>query len=333
MGKTIQIKYPLRTKYRAANVLIFPIMFLIYRLQGFKILHLHWTYPFSFFSENIILKSISTAYVLSFILFVKALGIKIVWTMHNVLPHRAEFLDDKLIYKILTNLVNHKIVHSGNSIKEMDSLGFNTTNTSVIPIGNYVDVYPRGKSLEEARKLFKIPSGAFVLLFFGNILPYKGVDDLIQAVVNLNKLDLYLIIAGKCRDPKLHEHLTKMAKYREKILLNLRYITDEELPNYLNASNVVALPFKRVTTSSSAIMTFSYKRTLIAPRIGDLLDFPEQIGFFYKPTDKSNLTKYILRAYENKAQTKEKGEEAYKYVLTQDWNKSAEGTINVYNSL
>ena len=172
---------------------IFPIRFLYYRIIGWKILHLHWLSPFVFPTNFKLLRVLSSIYVLTFMYYLKLIGIKLVWTVHEVIPHEQEFHDDVLIRKIISRLCDGLIFHSRNSLDEATKLKFDTKSSVVINHGNYLDIYPNTISKSAARKKLGLNTNDYVYLFFGMIKKYKGIEDLLLSfekyLLPINQID------------------------------------------------------------------------------------------------------------------------------------------------
>ncbi len=308
-----------------------PFRLLFKRLTGSNIFHLHWAYHFLIPIPGKIGRYLSSLYAIYFLFFVKLFGFKLVWTVHNIMPHENQFHNDKLIYNLFYALADAKIVHTEETIKRLADKGFDSKNTYVIEIGNYLGLYQNTISKEEARKKLEIDAKDYVFLFIGMVKKYKGIQDLLKTYSYLlgkkHLKDTKLIIAGKPFDTETTEFISNFAKEEPSILPTLKYIPDNELQVYLNACNSVVLPFKDITTTSSALLAFGFKRAVVAPLIGAITTFPQDTGYYY---DKSEgLIKGLQDAYKNG--TSNKGENAFEYVKTLKWENSAEKTINLYN--
>lgn len=321
-----------KTRSRSLNLIWFPIELLLKRFQGNKIFHLHWTYGFVISFPGFLSKYLSTLYLISITIFIKLLGYKLIWTIHNTVPHNEEFINDQWTYRFLSNLSDRKIVHSSQTIHEMRQLKYNILNTEVIPIGNYIGVYPKAEAKLRVRQKMDLPRDAFVLLFFGNILPYKGVEDLIREITVINKANVFLVISGRCKDLNLLNKLELLSNTYKNVKLFNNYIKNSEVSNFFEACDVVVFPFKKITTSSTAILAFSQKRSIIAPRIGDLKNLSEKVGFFYDKTDKNGLHNSIMYVLQHKHLVDVKGDQAFEYAKSLKWKAIAQETEDAFLS-
>ena len=147
-------------------------------------------------------------------LIFRLIGIKIVYTAHNVFPHertKLDFLRSKIIFK-----TSHKLIVHSNFIKNkiLQNFPFCLNKISIIPHGNF-DNYLSKRSMTKttARNVLNLPKVGIVLLFFGYIREYKGLDLLIDAFELALKQNnsLYLVIAGQPFSDDL------MLKYEQRI--------------------------------------------------------------------------------------------------------------------
>ncbi len=145
-------------------------------------------------------------------------------------------------------------------------------NVFTIPHGNYIGVYPNHVSRDEARTRLGIPSDPFVYLFIGQVRPYKGLDNLIQAFLKLDESATMLIIAGQANDAGYAQSIRAQANGRANIMFFPDYIPDKDLQCFFNSADVCVLPYRRATTSGAALLDFSFAKPIIAPAIGPFPD-------------------------------------------------------------
>ena len=316
---------------------LFIPQIIYFRLKGYTIFHLHWLYPFTFpFMNNWFSRLFFTLYVPFCLLFIKLIGFKLVWTVHNLTSHEKLFLNDRYISFLLAHLADIKIVHSKNTIPLMKELDYNTRNLHVIPLGNYIGYYPNTVTRQDARKKLGIGQVGIAFLFFGLIRSYKGILELTKEFSSLlgkNK-EIKLLIAGECQDKNTRDYLNKFqGKNRNQVFLALYHIYDEEVQYYFDSADVVIFPFKNITTSSSAILAFSFGKPIIAPLIGNIVDFPRDSGIYYNREEKDGLKNAIIKSIKRKNNLPEMGRKAYDYAKILSWKESARKTYDVFKSL
>lgn len=250
---------------------ILPLFRAVRSDRATRVLHLHWTSPY--------LKGRSRIgyflYVVKFlidVLLVRLAGVRVVWTLHNLVPHETRFPRlDLWCRRILCRLSDAVIVHgTSGEVQARTVLKCPANRIAIIPHGHYRDVYARPIACHKARQSLGLPAGARVFLFFGMIRPYKGLEQLLRVWRTLGFHDACLVIAGRCLDPQFGREIADLARNTFQVRLVPQFIPDAEIPKYFSAADVVVLPFVQVQTSGSLLLAMSYGKPTIAPRLGDI---------------------------------------------------------------
>ncbi|HSW89030.1 MAG TPA: glycosyltransferase [Candidatus Saccharimonadales bacterium] len=337
-NKDIEIKYLSDDISRFGGYIlmaVLPYYLLKNRLLGFTIFHLHWV-MFTPLSQSKVVQSISLVYVLFIIIFIKLIRYKLVWTIHNILPHNTLTANDMFITKFLCKVSDAKIVHSQFTVTELENSGCDIHKITIIPHGNYISSYENRITKREARNFLEIEQQAFVFLFFGEIKLYKGIDDLLKAFKSISSTykHVTLIIAGKVYEPSIQQLITDYSsELGDKVTAHLRHIKDKEIQYFMNAANVVVYPFKKITTSGSVLLALSFGKSIIYPKLGALQELHEAVGFPYESSDSDGLLKSMQRAIASDKAMLPKEKVAYTYAKSLSWNNIAEQTIAVYYQL
>jgi glycosyltransferase involved in cell wall biosynthesis len=252
--------------------------------------------------------------------------------VHNVLPHKTTFVNDITARKFLSRIVSAKIIHSASTMEEMKKYLIDTRNCNVIPIGNFIDVYPNTVSKQRARAKLKIHRDDFVFLFLGKIEPYKGIEKLINEFSKMNLSSAKLIIAGKCTDVILQKQLATY-KHLPGVMIINQFIPNSDIQLYFNAADIAVYPFERVTTSSSVLLPLSFSKSIIYPRVGNLKELPDDIGYSYKIDDPNGLRNCINTAFKEKESLNILNSNAFKYAYKLSWKMIAQETTKIYSEL
>jgi glycosyltransferase involved in cell wall biosynthesis len=114
-------------------------------------------------------------------------------------------------------------------------------------------------------------------LFFGNVSEYKGVEELLDAYAGLSpQVRARLTIAGQCADPELRMRLSMRLTAAPDVRLRLEHIPEDEIAELMAGADVVVLPFRRVTTSGSAMLALAHGKPLIVPELPGLSELPAE---------------------------------------------------------
>ena len=159
-----------------------------------KLFHILWNNKFQLFDRTLLM------------LYYKLLGKKIVLTAHNVNAGKRDSNDswlNRFSLKIQYNLSNHVFVHTNGMKQELISdFRIPESKVSVIPFGINNTVPNSSLSSAQAKHQLDLSSSDRIILFFGNIAPYKGLEYLVSAFTELLNEDrsYRLIIAGRLKE-------------------------------------------------------------------------------------------------------------------------------------
>ncbi len=251
------------------------------------ILHFHWT-SYQYSGTSLISTSLN---LLKFIVKVKQAkqrGYKIVWTMHNFLPHETNGIILHYLERLwMAHQADVIIVHAEKGKEILAKQLFRKKNVYVIPHGNYINFFTKTPKLA-AKQILGVSINKPLLLYFGYIRPYKGVLDLLQVFHELPKLNVDLFLVGNATS-SMQKEIQKFGQNDPRIKTNLRYVADEELALYLSAADIVVLPYHAVLGSGALMTALSLGCPVIAPSIGAFAEFiDEGCGFLY-PSGKKGL--------------------------------------------
>ncbi len=320
--------------YRSGSELVNRVMLFIsivnFRLRGFKFFHLHWFFVFVSQPDSKLVRLLNTVYIPIFLIFIRLLGFKLVWTVHNVVPHEKTSLNDWWLTFFTYKISNAVIVHSRETLSILQSNYGAGAHSYVIPMGH--EIVKAQPTQNEARSALGIENERYVLLFFGLIKPYKGITGLISVFNYFKKIapNAHLYIVGDCQD-KLHlVKLKLMAKQNKNITLITRSVSDPVLSYFIAAADCTVFPFKSVTSSSSVLRALIQSRAVIAPKIGALTDLPENVGYFYMKQGLGGLLQAMTSAYNDSQGNESVGLNGHLYMSKFNWQRSAQRTSRVF---
>ena len=230
---------------------------------------------------------------LQFPLFVSELMIvklftrtKLVWTLHNIQPHDQAYFGPYIwarrIFAKETKWI--RVFSKRTVIHASQELRVTSDKFKVIPEGSYVDYYPNDISKTNSRKILGLEPTDFVLLSFGSIRPYKGIEKLICAFLKHKKEFWKLVIAGPARDREYRRKIEAYSGHPD-IIIHPEIIPIVQVQNYMNAADLVVLSFEKIENSGSAILAMSFKKPVLAPKKGVLPDRLSSQKFLLYNTD------------------------------------------------
>jgi beta-1,4-mannosyltransferase len=226
---------------------------------------------------------------------IKIHGGKLVYTMHNPLPHNRIFTEvDEMINNEMCSLSDHIIV-LGESAKEVLIEQYHVkTPISVIKHHSFKEYYGDKPDKNRARKELGLPSQGIIFGNIGNIKPYKGLEFIIKsfkafAYSSSSPKNIHLCIAGSSSNEEYLAQLRRSSN--ENISIINRDLTELELKKYVSTLDYSVFAFKNIWASSSVVLSLSYGVPAIVPDIGCMGDYVEdsQNGFLYIPNDQNSL--------------------------------------------
>ncbi|MBE9139439.1 glycosyltransferase [Nodosilinea sp. LEGE 07088] len=308
----------------------------IVRREPIQILHLNWIHTY-LKARN----SLNSLYrFLTFILrllIIRVRGVSIVWTVHNLSSHEGNYPSglDRWARRILANLSRAIIVHCQVAEEEVKKK-FGVSNAEkifLIPHGNYIDLYENTISRQKSREELGLAETDKVILFMGIIRPYKGIYELIETFKAVGKSqNVKLIIAGKLLEAGDAEGIADAVKNVSNILFKPGYVPDRDVQIYMNACDVVVLPYKNILTSGAAILAMSFGKPCVAPSIGCMEEFiGSKGGFLYEPEQSNGLEIALHQATESSfAELEQMGQLNLAKAKSWDWESVSEQFRCVY---
>ena len=238
------------------------------------VLHFHWLYGLYMAQWRTPWQA--AAFLRRFRL-ARALGYRIVWTAHNILPHRVAGLGPlhRAVRRLMMAEADAVIVHCEAGRRALLARFPRRGPTVVIPIGSYGGLYPGAADRATARARLGLGGAAFVTLTLGNIAAYKGLERFAAVFRATAGGDDVALIAGRDRDAAVVRRLRRAAAADGRIRLHVGYVPDDTVQLYLAAADVLVAPFERILTSSSVVVGLSYGLPVVAPDLGCMA---EQIG-------------------------------------------------------
>lgn len=262
----------------------------------------------------------------------RALGFGVVWTAHNIMPHdRAYSGIDREFRVALCQVASAIIAHCDQAAEAVRREFAPAAPIFVIPHGNFIGVLPASASREEARADAGIGASDFVYGFIGNLLPYKGLEDLIASFVEIDSADSWLYLAGGCR-PDYEATLRAVSAEHPRIILRtFDYAPGVAFVKVLQASDVIVLPFRASTTSGSLAQALSWPRPAIVPAMGCLpTQMDPQAGILYRADAPGALSEAMRAIRRRDLAAAERA--AWRSASTLDWDEIARLTIEAYRA-
>jgi glycosyltransferase involved in cell wall biosynthesis len=311
------------TPSHALNLLLLPVETAVRRARGARIVHLHWVFRFVLpdFPGS---RRLTQAWFGVWLRAIKLLGLRLVWTAHNVLPHAQVFADDEAARRVLVRHCDLVIAHTPSALAGLAEIGAVPRKSEIIRHG------PMGPAAPAALRVPGSSDGAREFLFFGRIVEYKGLEELLAAFASLPpETPARLTVAGTCEDPRLQARL--MAA--ENVRLRLEHVPGPEVADLLAGADVVVLPFRRITTSGSAELALAHGRPLIVPDLPGLAELPDGAVLRYDGSVPRLAEAVAELASAGKSRLAAMSAAASDYGSQSSWYEIADTTLTALDSL
>lgn len=256
---------------------------------------------------------------------------KVITVLDNVIPHEKRFFDNAFTSYFLKQ--NHGFVVMSDAVKN-DLLKFIPNAKYIFHLHPLYSHFGNKMDAAEARKKLNIPEEKKVILFFGFIRDYKGLDLLIDAVAKLGN-EYLLVICGEVYGSfeKYQEQIDALGIHH-RIALHVRYISDDEVPAFFSAADVCVLPYRSATQSGITSISYHFDLPLIATDTGGLKEsiLHNKTGIIVNFPDSALIAKAIENYFSQGMKSKFK-EEISLLKTKLSWESMANAIIGFSRSL
>lgn len=295
------------------------------------VLHFHWLHPYVR-PWWVVLVTVPAVILQSF--RVRARNGSVVWTIHNEQAHenkglRLEWLAGRLMSKLASAVIVHNETAAAVAVRRFH---VHPSKLRRVPHGHYIDWYPNDVGMGAARKALDLPGEAMIFAFVGSIRRYKGIEELVKAFAEIRDPEAHLLIAGQCDDPGLEDFLLEASRSDLRVHIHIGYVAKSEMQVYLNASDAVVLPYRRVLTSGAVLMAMSFGRACILPKHPGLKDMvPEGGALFYDPMVQKGLNGAMQQAIARRSELSRMGLLNLRTASADhDWGRIVRLTLDAY---
>ena len=229
---------------------------------------------------------------------------KILFITENVISH-----EDRTIDKILTKMgiknADKFLVLSGNVAEQLQN--FNNTKPvykSALPIYDCYDM-DSNEDLKETRETLGFTDSDDILLFFGYVRKYKGLNILIDAMPEIvkNNPNAKLLIVGEFYDSpdKYYSQIEKL-RLKDKIKVVNEFVPNEEVGKYYSISELVILPYLSATQSGILNIAYGFKKPVLVTDVGGLAEDVEigKTGYVAPPGKPGAIAEQVNKFLDTK---------------------------------
>lgn len=244
---------------------------------GKVVCHFHWIHDKTKNAKTEAEADEAVVYWENLLRRIKENGHKIVWTVHNVMPHDTVWVEqDKKIHQMMADAADAlHVMASDSAVLTAPYYTLDDRKMFVVPHPTYegaqLDEITRG----EARIQLQIGEEEFVFLSFGAIMEYKGYDRLMAAYDQLRgktAKKTRLIIAGLPSDKALVEKIAAWGEGKPDVILDMTPVPHDKLQVYFRSADIAVCPYRRTMNSGAAMMAITFDLPVLGPNSGGFLD-------------------------------------------------------------
>ncbi len=224
---------------------------------------------------------------------------RIICIADNVIPHEKRF-GDKPFTKYFLKSCDAFITMSEKVMTDLRL--FEKTKPAQLVSHPLYDNFGTIISKDEARKKLNINTSDSIILFFGFIRKYKGLDLLLEAMADerIKKAGIKLLVAGEFYDDKkqYQEQIERLG-IKDQLILKTDFIPDSEVKYFLCAADAVIQPYRNATQSGVTPLAYHFEKPMVVTNVGGLPSLVphEKVGLVVEPTA-IDIADGILRFYQ-----------------------------------
>ena len=228
---------------------------------------------------------------------------RVLYIIDNVIPHERR-LGDRFLTNLAFSQTDLFIAQSRAVERDLFSWFPHLSRERVLfcphPVYN---CYPAFKgSAADARAAIGLPGGAKVLLFFGFVRHYKGLDLLIRAMPHVRRAHpaACLVVVGEFYEPRSeYDKIIRELSLQDCVTIRDDYCPNEEVGKYFAACDAVVLPYRSATQSGIIQIAYALDTPVITTKVGGLCEVIEEgvTGFVVPPDDPLLIAEAVDRFY------------------------------------
>lgn len=198
---------------------------------------------------------------------------KIICIADNIIPHEKR-IGDRSFTKYFLKSCDAFITMSEKVMSDLRM--FQKSKPAKLVSHPLYDNFGKIIFKESARKHLDIPENQNIILFFGFIRKYKGLDLLLEAMSILKNLkpetlNIKLLVAGEYyEDEKSYKEQIEKLGIKDLLILKTDFIPDSEVKYYLCAADAVIQPYRNATQSGVTPLAYHFEKPMIVTNVGGL---------------------------------------------------------------
>lgn len=270
------------------------------------VIHVHWTAPVCQEAPNRREAEHRLQQFKDVVVSAKNRGVRLVWTIHNVLAHESPFEDLEIELCAWLGSVADLILAINPRTREYvaESYDLPPEKTVLLRHSSYRGWYDEAGTKIAARKKLGVSTDARAVLLFGHIRPYKGAIELIDACKLAAQIDprVTLLLAGSTLASEKQAVQDALADPALKSVSKLHYISPYQAPDWFKAADLAVIPYRASLNSGSLHMASSFGTKCLVPDQAPLRTvFGDErwVEFYHSDAKIQELAYSIISAFDD----------------------------------
>ena len=256
---------------------------------------------------------------------------KVLALTDNIIPHEKR-IGDHIFTKYFVKNCDGFIAMSKVVLNDL-SIFTQNLNKAYSPHPMYEN-YGDPISIDLARKKLNLNPHDKIILFFGLIRHYKGLDILLEALAapEIKNQGVKLLIAGEFYDDKnFYLQLIKKLNLQDCVIVHDKFIPNDEVRDYFCASNLVAQTYRNATNSGVTMVGYFYEKPMLVTNVGGLSEIvPNEVCGYVVENNCALISEKVVDFFANNRENefvKNVKIEKKKY----EWTEFINSLLTLYN--
>lgn len=245
----------------------------------------------------------------------------------NIIPHEKR-PGDRLFARWFVGACDDFVVMSKSVGVEIRQFTRKEVRFSPHPV---YDTYGTPTDAKEARQLLKLPESTPLVLFFGFIRKYKGLDLLLEALQHTPP-HIHAIVAGECyEDWSFYQDIIDKNHLSNRVHIFQDFIPAEQVKWYFSAADLVVQPYRTATQSGISQIAYHFEKPMVVTNVGGLPEIVTHgVSGYVVPPESEAIATAIQDFFEgNRQNAMAEGVKAEKKRFS--WDALVEKLLHTYN--
>ncbi len=259
--------------------------------------------------------------------------IRVIAITDNVIPHESRPGDKQFTSYFVKN-VDGFITMSKSVLDDLKK--FTETDKKIFLPHPIYNIFGDLIDKQEARQSLGLSTDEKIILFFGFIRKYKGLNLLLKAMADerLKKMNVKLLVAGEFyEDEKPYMDQIQESEISDRVILHTNFIDKEKVKNHFCAADIVVQPYISATQSGITQVAYFFNRPMLVTNVGGLAEIVTDKRDGYVTDVVAEKIADALNDFYSNNREKEFSDNVMKDKERFSWNSFIDGMKKLYEEI